>query len=762
MKKVNRKALVNSIIRILSIAIPAFLLDNLVVWLSEDNSIWLGESIEVVGSVIFGPVIGGVATLLNCLVTDFLAYGSFNYIFVSILEAVSVALIGAVYRRLNKDEDRFGVREIVIFNFVQVLINVCVLFLSTGPMAITIFGFLTEDWTRSDMLVEMVDLRDNTFSACISVALIGTVLMAACTFFRKKYRENGSISGVFRAIRKPTYTKKEYRTRAFEYSIGFVFAVTLTMVDGVVSGHVLGSDALAATSILFPLTSLSAFLSNIVTSGCSNLCAMARGERNYDRANRMFTLGFMVTLSLGLLQSFVFWLIKDLYLDFYTSTEVIGNFAGEYYNVFIFVPPFMALTTFMDEMVASEGDDILCYAGYLGSFVINVVMSIVLAKSIGMEGLALGTLLSYVFYLIVVSAHFTKKSNTIKVRFWFSFRDIARFIEYSLKANTAGLCLALASGAFTKAILQFMGSDYLVANTVLCAMMEIYEMINGPSEAAEYMLAIYTGEKNKEGIKTLFSEALVACLLCGVVVALVFMIVPGALLSIYGVENSPYEAELIKCIRFSSAGVIAAAVGGFLSDYYGNLGKPLWSCLMVVFRIALFPILLCVTLGLEGGIVSMGKGLMLSQILAVAVFYGFVLILKGVDMIPYMLDDPDFEKVYTNPFDYTPKEYERICCWIRDILKLHGVDEDKIEEAEKLFMTLCKKTGEKNGEKTVLGECVLRFIDKPEIIIKDNGELFDPEIKDERMHYDVLLACNSSTIRLDGTLKDKDPEVPGT
>ena len=81
------------------------------------------------------------------------------------------------------------------------------------------------------------------------------------------------------------------------------------------------------------------------------------------------------------------------------------------------------------------------------------------------------------------------------------------------------------------------------------------------------------------------------------------------------------------------------------------------------------------------------------------------------------------------------------------------MDEDKIEEAEKLFMTLCKKTGEKNGEKTVLGECVLRFIDKPEIIIKDNGELFDPEIKDERMHYDVLLACNSSTIRLDGTLK---------
>ena len=37
------------------------------------------------------------------------------------------------------------------------------------------------------------------------------------------------------------------------------------------------------------------------------------------------------------------------------------------------------------------------------------------------------------------------------------------------------------------------------------------------------------------------------------------------------------------------------------------------------------------------------------------------------------------------------------------------------------------------------GECVLRFIDEPEIIIKDNGALFDPDMKDERVRYHVLL-----------------------
>ena len=72
------------------------------------------------------------------------------------------------------------------------------------------------------------------------------------------------------------------------------------------------------------------------------------------------------------------------------------------------------------------------------------------------------------------------------------------------------------------------------------------------------------------------------------------------MLMLYGIENSPFNAELIKCIRYCAVGVIAASVGAFLSDYYGDIEKPFRSCIMVVFRIAVFPILLCVAFSLEG------------------------------------------------------------------------------------------------------------------------------------------------------------------
>jgi len=198
------------VLQVMIISLVAFFMDLLIVWMSHDDTIWMGEAIEVIGSVIFGPLVGFFAAFLNCTVSDYLTYHSFDYIFVDALEAVAVALIGAIFRKLNRDEDRFGIRQIVIFNFVQILVNVAVLYLSSAPVAMFAFGFIVNDWSKEDILTDMATLRDNTFSACVSVALIGTCLLALCIFIRRKLREKGSVSAALRSIFKQTLLKKEY------------------------------------------------------------------------------------------------------------------------------------------------------------------------------------------------------------------------------------------------------------------------------------------------------------------------------------------------------------------------------------------------------------------------------------------------------------------------------------------------------------------------------------------------------------------------
>ena len=169
-RKINHRALLGNILRILIVALLSFVLDYVIVDLSQDDSIWLWASIEVAGSVIFGPAVGGAAAALNILVSDLLMYGSYEFAYLAVAEIATVVLIGAVYRKLVKDDNRFGVKEIVIFNFIQVLIAVCLIFLATTPLAITLFGSLTEDWTAERFSREIVNLGGYTFSACVSVA----------------------------------------------------------------------------------------------------------------------------------------------------------------------------------------------------------------------------------------------------------------------------------------------------------------------------------------------------------------------------------------------------------------------------------------------------------------------------------------------------------------------------------------------------------------------------------------------------------------
>ena len=55
---------------------------------------------------------------------------------------------------------------------------------------------------------------------------------------------------------------------------------------------------------------------------------------------------------------------------------------------------------------------------------------------------------------------------------------------------------------------------------------------------------------------------------------------------------------------------------------------------------------------------------------------------------------------------------------------------------------------EKCDKNKVYGECVLRFIKEPEIIIKDSGVLFEPDIEDDCYRYNMLMSCNRNTIRI--------------
>lgn len=748
MKKIM-SVLARKSIETLILAAIAFAFDFLVAFLSSDDSIWIGESIEIVGAILFGPVVGFIASFINCALTDFLIYGSFDYVLTAFLEASAVTVISLIYKRVTKkNADRFGVREIAIFNFIQIFVNVAVLFLSTAPVYLLIVQWL--DWSTEEMAVEMRYLAETAFSTCASVALIGTILLAIALTVRRRIREKGSLKAAIKSMFALTFLSRMYRFRAFQYTLSVFITIAFTMVDGIMSGHLLGQDALSAISLMIPLVSFVTFFSTFIVKGVSNRVVTVSGEGDSERAKKLFSCGLLASLAIGPLQTLVLFLVKDLYLGVYSASDAIMEFAGSYYDVYIFIPIFFTITEFLDEMVCSDGDVKLSVGGYVLSFAVDIAASILLVDIMGIGGLAVARMIGFLSFILILLIHFFKKKNTLKFRLWFSFKDLLLFVKYAMTDNLTPLCTAMTSAMLTKAILLILGPEYLIVNVIICAMLEIYESINGPSEGSAFLIESYTGEHNLKGIKTVFKEAMFATLLLGMAAALVLIVWPEAVTLLYGVEETPIHDELMKCIRFAALGVIPGCISGFLTDYYGNMGKPFWSSLLSFLRIALFPVLFCVTFCLTGGTVEIGRGLLLSQVTATLVFYGFVLTAHGLSSIPFLLDEGEFDKVDMLSFNFRQEEHALVLDWLSHQLeKSLRLDEERIKRVRDTILSLIEAIEERNKGKKVYGECVFSYVDEqPKIIVKDDGKLFKSGIQGEGLSYNIVLSHNYNVLPL--------------
>lgn len=90
-------------------------------------------------AILFGPIAGGLIGLIGHALKDFIMYGSpwWSWVIVSALVGV---LIGLASKRVNVHEGKFGLKEIVTFNVVQVLSQAVGWFLVAPALDILIYA----------------------------------------------------------------------------------------------------------------------------------------------------------------------------------------------------------------------------------------------------------------------------------------------------------------------------------------------------------------------------------------------------------------------------------------------------------------------------------------------------------------------------------------------------------------------------------------------------------------------------------------------
>ena len=182
-------------------------------------------------------------------------------------------------------------------------------------------------------------------------------------------------------------------------SIGFLVMSFYQMVDVFfVSRYAEGEIAIAAITVVLPITFLISSFGMAIGVGGASVLARALGEGKTNKAQKTF--GNQIKLTLGFVLFFVLigYLFQDQLLRIFGANEEIIPYAKKYFNILLIGLPFLGWAMMTNNVIRAEGKPKVAMLTMIIPALSNIILDYILIYhlNMGIIGAALATSSGYI------------------------------------------------------------------------------------------------------------------------------------------------------------------------------------------------------------------------------------------------------------------------------------------------------------------------------------------------------------------------------
>jgi putative MATE family efflux protein len=201
--------------------------------------------------------------------------------------------------------------------------------------------------------------------------------------------------------------------QAVPASIGILFMSINILVDTIFVGQWIGSLAIAAVTVVLPITFLISSLGMAIGIGGSSIISRALGAKDKEKAYRTFGNQIIMTLILALFFVVIGFLYSDEILLLFGANGEIMVPAKEFFIPVLIGVPFLALCMMGNNVIRAEGKAKFAMMAMIIPAFGNIFLDIIFIKfmNMGMFGAALATTISYFMCFVFILWFFIKKSE---------------------------------------------------------------------------------------------------------------------------------------------------------------------------------------------------------------------------------------------------------------------------------------------------------------------------------------------------------------
>ena len=370
------------------------------------------------------------------------------------------------------------------------------------------------------------------------------------------------------AIKKSVISMR-FRAVFIASMVSMTSTYILMLTDNVVAGQFIGADAVAAMTLIAPVTMLLAFVGYMIADGLAMMLSYALGRQDRAEANRLFGLGII----LSAVCSAIFWAAlifgRDEILSMWDISPQLMTFARDYYGALMWLPPFIFFEIYIYTILIAEGEEELCTVASLATFVVNVVLDFVLCKLLGVFGLGLATVLGHAASIPVLCKFFMREDRQLHFEWHWDFGKTARALGYSFYHSVDTLCLSILPLIMSTYVINHFDEDHIiVVTTVVNVLTLVIALYTGLVDCLQPMVCQYHAEGALWSVKKTMRIGMLATNAISLLVTVLGIIFASLLPRLFGVEDEAIIDDAAVALRIFLLPTIFLGATLMYANYY--------------------------------------------------------------------------------------------------------------------------------------------------------------------------------------------------
>lgn len=381
-----------------------------------------------------------------------------------------------------------------------------------------------------------------------------------------------------------------------------------------------GSLGNTATSIVFPLTCIALAFGLMLGDGAASYMSLCLGRKDDKKISNI--VGTVISVGIIISALFLvisFPLLSNILSFFGAKTPESLDKSYQYGFVILIGVPFYILMNAINSIIRADGSPKVAMISMVTGAIINVILDaiFILALNMGVFGAALATIIGQIasflisiFYLAFMTKTFKLKLKDFKISIS-SLLNVSKLGVSSFLTQIAIVIISVVSmnmlavyGAQSK---YGINDPQAIIGVVMKVFTIVVNIAVGIAAGSQPIVGYNYGAGQIKRVKELLKLVLCSTFVVGFIATILFELIPGQILSIFGSNSSNPENYLefgILAMRIYLGGIIFTLIQKVTSIFLQAIDRPIKATLLSLIRDVVAMVTFTTTLPLGMGIMG--------------------------------------------------------------------------------------------------------------------------------------------------------------